>query len=72
MTQTRVTRPRSTDDPKPDDTVESESKKARRDRDETAENPVAKSTAALHRLEERCSGLVRRIPSNFTGERQDT
>ena len=38
-------RPSSTDDPKPDDTVESETKKARPDRDETAGDLVAKITA---------------------------
>ena len=40
-----VKRPRSTDDPEPEDIVEAETKNARPDRDEIAKDLVAKMTA---------------------------
>ena len=39
--------PRRTDDPKPDDTVESETKKARPDRNQTARGLAAKINSAI-------------------------
>ena len=61
-------RPRSTDDPQPDDTVESGAKKARPVRNETAKDLVAKISAVgslwcntQDRFDERCNGWDRKI-----------